>query len=464
MRKRLGAASRIALSFILFYTVATLALGLAIYLIGDHALREQLDDRIRAETDYLVDVYSRGGTDTLREVLMRRDDRGVNILGYLLVDAGGHRLGGELAIALPPPGWQQVEFRDHEGGRNVARALTVKLRDGSALTVAMELAPALELRETALILLMCGFEAMLAGGTLAGVLLTRAIRSRLNLMTATAESIISGDMSQRVPIPEANDEFGRLAGTLNTMLDRNHALIENLRQVSSDIAHDLRTPLAHLRQRLERMADTAVDAATHEEITAAIEQTDAILSLFGALLRIAEVEAGALKQYFRLLDLSPIICRICESYVAVAEDNGKTLVYKIESGIHVIGDEDLLSQALVNLLENALRHTPQDTLIQADMKRSSGMVVISIKDNGPGVPCEEMPNLARRFTRGDKARNSPGFGLGLNLVRAVAEVHQGELRIFNQEPGLTVEIRLNEIPSQTLAGEGLPDHRLERST
>ncbi|AXB80153.1 HAMP domain-containing protein (plasmid) [Novosphingobium sp. P6W] len=442
MFRRLGTTGRIVAFFILFYTAATLALGATVYVIGDKALREQLDDRIDVEADYLVDVYNRRGMASLRDTLQRRDDRGVNELGYLLIGPRGQHLGGELSTTPPPMGWSEIRFRDQEDEIAAARAFTTVLPDGSRLTVAVELAPAYELRQTVVRLLLFGFGTMLVGGIAGGVLLIRAIRSRLSVMNNTAQAIIAGDMTQRVPAsPTRDDEFDRLARTLNTMLERNSALIDNLRQVSSDIAHDLRTPLARLLQRMERLSSALQgDPVLHQEVERAIGEANATLSLFGALLRIAEVESGTLRRYFLPLDLSATACSIAESYMAVAEDSGRSLTCRIEDDVRVIGDRDLVSQALVNLLENAIRHTPPGTRILVTVRRERARAVLGVVDNGHGVSAELWGTLAKRFTRGDKSRSGPGFGLGLNLVEAVATVHGGAMRFRDAGPGLIVSL------------------------
>lgn len=446
MPRSWGTTSRIVALFILFYTAVTLALGVAVYLIGDHALRDQLDGRLDVESDYLVAVYNRNGMAGLRETLLQRDDRGVNDLGYLLVDRSGRRLGGELPVSRPADGWSQIRFATADRGVTTARALTVELANGSYLTVAVELAPAYALQRTAVRLLVLGFGAMLLGGIIGGILLVRVIRGRLNVMNRIARAIISGDMTQRVPSSARSDEFDRLARTLNTMLDRNGALIENLRQVSSDIAHDLRTPLARLRHRLERISSSAgQDYTLRAEVERAIEEADATLSLFSALLRIAEVESGALRKYFRQVDLSALVRNVVDSYAAVAEDSGRTLGCSVVEGIVVLGDKDLLSQAMVNLLENALRHTPVGTHVQVMLDYTSEAeprAALMVRDNGPGVPSDQWPMLTRRFTRANKARSGPGFGLGLNLVQAVARVHDATLTFGDARPGLIVSLDL----------------------
>ncbi|EAT10353.1 HAMP domain-containing histidine kinase [Sphingobium sp. 10 DY56-G10] len=442
-RRRLGAITRIAASFVIFYTIATLALGAAIFVIGENALREQLDDRITAESDFLLDVHRLRGMQGVAGTLRRRDDRGVNALGYLLTDRTGQRLGGELTTDRPPAGWAQIEFRDQDGKRNVGRALTVDLAGGGSLTVAMEMAPERALRRTTFLLLVAGVGATLMGGIVGGIWLTRAIRSRLKAMNTTAQGIISGDMNLRMPVVQPRDEFGQLAETLNTMLDRHSELIENLREVSSGIAHDLRTPLTKVRQRLERMAALVPGGGLlHEEVERTIAEVDATLSIFAALLRIAEVEAGTIRQYFRVFDLGAAVTDLCESYTAVAEDGDKSLTCSLAADVNILGDMELVAQALVNLLENALRYTPPQTVIEVILANAGGRAVLSVIDNGPGVPTNRRDTLTRRFVRGDQSRASPGHGLGLNLVQAVAKVHGGWLQLEDARPGLRVDIVL----------------------
>lgn len=437
-------ARAIAVYFILFYSVTALLLGIGIYLIGDRELRSQLDERIRVETGYLSESFAQGGIDRLRAVLRSRDDRGVNNMGYRLLDRQGNLVGGELRTDASPDGWSDISFRDPDGGRNRARALTVVLGEGYRLTVATELAPTILLRRTTTWLIAVVIAVMLAGGVGFGFLFSRSIRLRLVSINDTAVAITRGDMSQRIDVGLIDDEFGRLAVTLNHMLDRNERLIGNLRQVSSDIAHDLRTPLARLRQRLERALMLArVDPKVEGEIATAIEQSDAILSLFSALLRISEVESGSLRQYFKRFDIGAVAASLGESYAAVAEDGGRVLRCEIAEKVMVWGDRELLSQAMVNLLENALRHTPVGTevLLRIESTRG-GRARIAVIDGGVGVPDELLATLTRRFTRTDAARHSPGFGLGLNLVEAIVAIHDGQLALRNRIPGFEVCIDL----------------------
>jgi signal transduction histidine kinase len=220
------------------------------------------------------------------------------------------------------------------------------------------------------------------------------------------------------------------------MLDRIEGLLENLRQVSSDVAHDLRTPLARLRTRLEDGLRNA-DGVGRTVIEDSIERIDEVLSLFAAILRIAEVEAGETRRLFAQVDLSELVTELAESYAPAIEDGGRTLRWSAEPEVIVQGDRQLLAQAIVNLLENAQRHTPPKTQILVTLTASEKLARVEVADNGSGVPAEDLDRIARRFTRVEGSRTTPGHGLGLNLVRAVASLHGGRLVLRNDNPGFS---------------------------
>ncbi len=427
--------------FIAFYTLVTLIVGAGVYLFGDDLLRDQMEDRIEAESAYLFVAYERGGVPLLQTVLQARDDRGVNALGYLLVDRDGHRIGGELRTTPPAPGWSEISFTDGNDDLHTARALTHVLSDGSRLTVAVEMAPSEELLHITIGILVSGMLIVLAGGILGTILVTRFMRGRLDSMNRTAHAIIAGDMTQRVPEDGADDEFRQLAVTFNRMLDKNSDLIASLRQVSSGIAHDLRTPISRLRRRLENARNLSEGGQdnTHE-IEASIGQTDDILALFASLLRIAEVESGALREYFGPVDLSDTAGLIGEIYTPVAEDCGRELTIAVEPGLSIRGDRELILQALINLLENAFRHTPPGTTVNLRLARHGDKAALTVSDDGPGVPESQLPSLTSRFSRGSRHRASPGYGLGLNSVKAIALAHEADLTIRNGSPGLVVRL------------------------
>ncbi|HEX7853731.1 MAG TPA: ATP-binding protein [Sphingobium sp.] len=430
-------------AFVAFYVIATILLGVAAYFLSDSALSRQLDDRVRAEIRVMQHIHQENGLADVQEALHRRENQGFNLLGYLLLDPHHVRKGGTLPMINPAPGWSHEAFADMDGRINRMRALTVALSDGSRLTVAAETDPLDALRHMMILLFTTGVLVMLAGGLGAAYLFARQLDQRLAVVTDTALAITGGDLAQRIAVGPHEDEFDRLAMTLNRMLDRNAQLIANLRQVSGDLAHDLRTPIAHLRQRLERaLEDAPKGSKLRGEVAGAIEQSDAILSLFAALLRISEVEARTLRRYFQPMDLSATARHICDSYGPAAEDSGRSFDYSIEEGVELIGDSELLAQALVNLIENALRHTPVGTHIAVSLRRTGDHLHLRVADDGAGVAEAQLPELAKRFTRLDKSRAAPGFGLGLNLVDAIISMHDGRLTFRNLNPGFEALITL----------------------
>ena len=226
------------------------------------------------------------------------------------------------------------------------------------------------------------------------------------------------------------------------MLDRITELMESLRQVSNDIAHDLKTPLARLRHRLEAM-QTRVEPGKKRDVSIneAIAQVDEILGIFGALLRIAQIEAGTRRSGFREFDLSAAFTDVAEAFAPAAEDAGKRLEAKIKPSIRLLGDRELLTQMVANLVENAIRHTPPDTRIEVSLGSDRERIVATVTDNGPGMPAEEHERIFQRFYRLEQSRSTPGSGLGLGLVKAVADLHGIALQARDAEPGLQIVMR-----------------------
>jgi signal transduction histidine kinase len=277
------------------------------------------------------------------------------------------------------------------------------------------------------------------------VLLGAYLRKRLGRISATAQAIVAGDLSQRMPLSKRNDEFDRLAATLNAMLDRIAALMESLRQVSNDVAHDLRTPLSRLRTRLEIALSEIGDAqAPRCALQDALERTDELLALFSAILRISEVESQRLKESFERFDLSAEIEELCQSFAAPIEEGGRSLRWRVEPGLQLRGDCELIAQAVVNLLDNAQKHTPAGTRISVVLARSDERIRLEVADDGPGVPAAERTRITGRFVRLESARSTAGHGLGLNLVAAIALLHEAQLHFDDCRPGLIVVLTLPE--------------------
>jgi signal transduction histidine kinase len=274
-----------------------------------------------------------------------------------------------------------------------------------------------------------------------GIVMSAGLLRRVEDIRRTAEDIMAGNLSRRIPTRETGDDFDRLSASLNAMLDRIQQLMEGMRQVSNDIAHDLRTPLTRLRQRLEK---ARAKSGTVEEyqalVDANLEEIDQILRTFAAMLRIAQIESGATRARFAELDLSALLASIVDLYMAYAEDQNKILRGTIEPGVTVTGDRELVTQMVVNLLENALHHTQRATIIDVGLRSRAERAVCTIADNGPGIPADERDKVFRRFYRLDASRATAGSGLGLSLVAAVAALHQVRVHLADNEPGLRVSL------------------------
>ena len=266
---------------------------------------------------------------------------------------------------------------------------------------------------------------------------------RLDRIDRTARAIIDGDLGSRVPRDFSGSEFDRLAATLNEMLERIGELLDNLRQVSNDVAHDLRTPLARLQQGLQTALDGPPDAdRLKAAIAVASRRTDEILEVFAALLRISEIESLSVRAAFQRTDLSKLVDEIVEAFRPDLELTAHRIRADAGSDIHVNGDRRLLAQLLVNLLENAARHTPAGSTIEVRLVADGESAVLTVADDGPGIPADARHAVLQRFTRLERSRSSPGNGLGLSLVAAICKAHDATLELGDNRPGLCVTVRL----------------------
>jgi len=274
--------------------------------------------------------------------------------------------------------------------------------------------------------------------------------ARVEAVNRTSARIIRGDLAQRVPLTGSGDEFDQLAGNLNAMLDQIERLMLGMRQVTDNIAHDLRTPLARLRARLEVTLLERPDINRYgEALRETIAEADHLLGTFNALLSIAEAESGARRENMAAVDLAAIARSVAELYEPVADDKGLALTVEAEPGIAVQGDRHLLSQAVANLLDNALKYTPEGS-VNVALQRVGNLVRLEVADTGPGVPADRRETVFDRFVRLEGSRSTPGNGLGLSLVRAVAKLHGGEVWLEDNAPGLKAIVTLPAADSPAL--------------
>lgn len=371
---------------------------------------------------------------------------------YLVISPDGRVLTGNLPSSAARPGWAKVEIaapadtREFDGERAEVRTLGARLPRGGMVVVGRSTYPFHELRESMV-------NATITAGALVSLisaavafLIGRQFLSRIESVNAAAARIMEGRLGERLPAIGMGEEFDRLAANLNRMLDRMQSLMEGLRQISSDIAHDLRTPLTRLRRRLEAaLVEEDANPGRDALVTEALGQVDEILATFGALLRIAQVEGGTGREAFRPVDLSDLMERVRQVYEPVAEDDGKQLTAEIVPDVTVSGDEELLTQLISNLVENAFTHTPTCGSIALRVHAVDSRAVLDVADCGPGVPPDERDKILRRFYRLDRSRSTPGAGLGLAMVQAIAQLHAGEVELMDNEPGLIARVRFPRI-------------------
>lgn len=444
---------QLAAGFAALFLALTGVLLVAVYLIVGSAQRAALVAAIDADIQTVVNGFNDEGVPEAIEVVRQRlgsngtPPRAAPDVYVLLADRSLGLLAGNLPL-FPPlmglkrlPGLVPLPGRvPPPDGRVLGRG--VFIADGVYLYVGRDTQQLIAVQkdiESAFIWVVVAAVLMAATG---GVFFSLRLMRRIDAITHTCHAINAGRFDDRVPLRGSGDELDRLAGVINAMLDRIGGLMENLRQVSSDVAHDLRTPLTHLRNRLEESRRKSRSVEDYSAaVSHAIADTDQLLAVFSALLRISQIESRSRLASFSDVSLTEIVDRSCQMYVPVAEDAGSTLVSELVAGVHVRGDAELLTQLFSNLIENAIRHTPAGTRIVVTVGIEGGGAAASVCDDGPGIPADERPKALRRFYRLAASSSTPGDGLGLALVSAIAALHAANLELIDQGPGLCVRLR-----------------------
>lgn len=429
-----SAAYRIAFRYAAAFALAILLLGSAVYFVADAEFRRQRDAVLAEEMEDLA--HEGLGPKLIHEIDARGQLRTRRDFGYALFDPTGRRIGGSLDISLPPSGFSLVRFHDLAGENEAGRAKAVDLADGSRLVVALDSEAVEAIDRTILTVFAVAFLVVMAIGIGGALMLGRYLRARLGMISHTARAIMAGDGRRRIAVGQRGDEFDEVALALNAMLDRIDGLMENLRQVSSDVAHDLRKPLLRLRNQLDLVG--RIEGAEQR----AIELVDEILTLFTAILRIAEVEGGGLEGCFARVDFSIHADNIAGGYASAFADSGHDFAWSIAPNIAVLGDRGLLAQVIANLLDNARIHTPTGTAVRLELIAEGATTRLTVSDNGGGVAGFEQGQLFRRFFRAEASRTTPGNGLGLSLVAAAASAHGGMVAVDDAKPGLRVTVTL----------------------
>jgi len=433
---------RIAAIFVAIFAVSVAALAIVTLTVVDQELRNQIVQFANADIGSVRDGYRTQGEREASEVVGQRMASPGASDFFLLQRGGSEKLAGNLAPMVPRtgiitlPGPKGVEASSVLGvGAFIAPGLYAFA--GSDLR-ATEMA-----RRRIVRTLIWIFAVALALALLGGMIVSRSFLRRTDEIVTTCRAIMAGNLASRIPVRGTEDELDRLSETINAMLDRIAALMDNLKQITNDIAHDLRTPVTHLRHRLERARDQSSKIEDYDQaLEAAIATSDDILALFSALLRIAQIEGGARRANFVPLELSSLLVRLGDVFGPVAEDARHHLSLSPGDPVTILGDRELLTQAFSNLIENAILHTPAGTIVTVSLAHRNGEAVVTISDDGPGVPPNEHPKLFQRFYRLEASRTRPGYGLGLALVAAIAELHGASI-VVDSEVGRGFSISLH---------------------
>jgi len=398
----------------------------------------QFDDQIvqfaRADIAAVESGYSMEGEREAREVIAQRM-ASPGASDFFLLEGNGKKLAGNLDPMPPRTGiltlpWPQA------GPDHAILGVASMIAPGLYVFSGSDVYRSRQARNSILGILGWIFSAAFLLSILGGVLVSRSLLSRTDAIARTCRAIVEGNLKTRVPLRGTQDELDRLSETINSMLDRIASLMENVRQVTNDIAHDLRTPLTHLRHRLEHARSGSGSPADYDKaLESAIADTDGVLALFAALLRIAQIEGGARRAGFAPVDLAALLRQLQDMFAPVCDDAGHGLTLRIAQSATIHGDRELIVQLFSNLIENAIVHTPPGTAIEVALETQQDHAVISVSDNGPGVPQDEQQKLFRPFYRREASRSRPGYGLGLALVHAIAELHGCRVHIGSRPAG-----------------------------
>lgn len=445
---------RLAVLYMLIFGLSVGGLFYFVFWATAGFAEQQMEAAIEAEVVSFQESLARAGVQGLIVAVNRRADPNSNRDGvYLLVDSLGNPLAGNMRVWPQRSGtddvWVNFSISDNRGATPAtADVRALQLMDPSSgvrLLVGRDVRAARVFRARLQEALNVGFAITLALGLLGGYIFSRTIMRRIESITRTCGSIMSGDLSKRVPVARRNDELGRLSIGINAMLDQIERLMRGMQQVSDSVAHDLRTPLTRLRSRLESALRHVDDPQQRSAIEGALDDADSLLATFAALLRVARAEAGTQKNFVDV-DLCALADEVADLYGPLAEEKGLGFITRFEPGLTVKGDPNLLAQALANLIDNAIKYT-EDGAITVVLTRQKGQPVLFVGDTGPGIPDEYKDKVLERLFRLEQSRTSPGSGLGLALVAAVAKSHGLELKLEDNVPGLKVSLRFPAVVS-----------------
>ena len=451
-------AFRIVAIYLAIFALSAFALVAFVYWSTARVLDRETDATIEAEVTGLVEQYQRLPFSTFTDVIIGRSVRGDQGNLYLLANNDHRVIAGNLdswpQISAVENGLVEFSYERRIGNATQlrrARGQVFMLVQGFYLLVARDVDERRQLESVFQTALLWGTGVMILLGLAGGFLISRRVLARLDIINRTSGHIIEGDLSQRVPVRARGDEFDDLAQNLNRMLDRIERLLHGIREVSDNVAHDLRSPLNRLRNRLELAAmRQPPDSETARDIDAAVQETDRLIGTFNSLLLIAEAEAGSVRESMQELSLRDLIEGVGELYGPLAEEKNLRFSVVIPTeGAVIRGNRNLVSQALANLVDNAIKYAPGGGSVAVELENHGSDSVLVVADHGPGIPAEDRERVTQRFVRLESSRNSPGTGLGLSLVAAVARLHEATLTFEDNHPGLRATLVFHRIGDET---------------
>lgn len=443
-----NARTRLIFASILLSSVVTVLVLSVVYMTTNVIIEKETRSVVEAEIAGLADDYERLGLPGLAAAIDRRVQNSTKQDAiYLLADSRGRSISGNLGAwpssIEPGRGWVELKLVRTDSDKSVPiSAVSISFENNARLLVGRDASGRQKFNR---ILVQSAGWALIAALVLSSItswLLTRLVFSRLSDISNTAETIVSGDFARRIPVRGTGDEFDRLAITLNDMLERIEELVNNLQLTTNSLAHDLRSPLTRLRAHLDTLIlDDAEQEQRDNAGKRALEEVDHLLRVFANLTEIARAEALLPKSDFDIVDMDALVSDAVELYAPIGDERGIN-VHAVGTAKPIVGHRALLMQVLSNLLENALRHSPDDSEIVVMLCDQAESLELVISDKGPGMPIEFIQNATRPFQTLDASRSNPGSGLGLALVAAVARMHGGDVHLKNANPGFNVTVSL----------------------
>lgn len=441
-----SSAAVLAVGYVVFGVVALVLFAVPLWYAWQRTVEQGRAEILSADAQRLSEVFRRGGAAGLKAFI---DERvGLQIPGeriLLVTDEEFRPIAGNLPEwprSLPPQAGTYTVQVNLQGRPTRAVFVHVKLDNGDNVLVGRDTARYAPVEQDFWYGLAGAVAVLAIVGVLGGLMIRRMLMLRIQGIQETVEAIMQGRLGHRLETSRSGDELDTLSQTINGMLEQIEHLINGVRNVSNSIAHDLRTPLAELRSRLEELSLTRpAPGETFVEIDAALADVDRVIAIFNALLRLAQIDSGMRRSGFVPLDAAKVAADAVEFYLPAAELKGVNLTYRGNGPAPTSGDPVLLAQAVSNLIDNALKYVPPGGTVSVNAERGEGDAIeIAVADNGPGVADSEKPRLVERFYRGDASRGTPGVGLGLSVVDAVARLHGGFLKLADNNPGLRARL------------------------